>query len=279
MTNQAPPFVGGDFLTGDVALREAVERWAGPAAVADLAPLGILAGTEEAQEHGRLADTHVPVLRTHDARGNRVDEVEFHPSWHWLMTQAVGAGLTAEPWTSATGSGAHVRRAAGFVLWSRVEAGHGCPVSMTYAAGSALRHDATVGARWLPALASRSYDFGIRPVAHEGGGHRGHGHDREAGRFGRAGQHDPRRPRAGWSAARRDLPPDRSQVVLLGADERRLPRAGPGARRAHLLRRAACPRRRRAQRLRPPAPQGQARQPLERLERGRARRHLGQPDR
>ncbi|MGO4601369.1 acyl-CoA dehydrogenase family protein [Terrabacter sp. 2YAF2] len=164
VTNQVPPFVGGDFLTDDVALRESVERWGGPAALADLAPLGRLAGTEEAQEHGRLADTHVPVLRTHDARGNRVDEVEFHPSWHWLMTQAVGAGLTAEPWTSAPSSGAHVRRAAGFVLWSRVEAGHGCPVSMTYAAGSALRHDATVGARWLPALASRSYDFGIRPV-------------------------------------------------------------------------------------------------------------------
>lgn len=169
MTNQVPPFVGGDFLSDDVALREAVERWAGPAAVSDLAALGSLAGTPEAQEHGRLADTNPPVLRTHDARGNRVDEVDFHPSWHWLMTRAVGAGLTAEPWTSPAGSGAHVRRAAGFVLWSRVEAGHGCPVSMTYAAGSALRHDPTLGAHWLPALASRDYEFGIRPVSQKAG--------------------------------------------------------------------------------------------------------------
>ncbi|KRC89937.1 DNA alkylation response protein [Terrabacter sp. Root85] len=169
VTNQVPPFVGGDFLSDDVALREAVERWAGTAAISDLAPLGALAGTPEAQEHGRLADTNPPVLRTHDARGNRVDEVDFHPSWHWLMTQSVGAGLTAEPWTSPANSGAHVRRAAGFVLWSRVEAGHGCPVSMTYAAGSALRHDATLGARWLPALASRDYDFGIRPVSQKAG--------------------------------------------------------------------------------------------------------------
>ncbi|WP_028785807.1 acyl-CoA dehydrogenase family protein [Terracoccus sp. 273MFTsu3.1] len=169
VTNQVPPFVGGDFLSDDVAVREAVERWAGPAAVSDLAALGTLAGTPEAQEHGRLADTNPPVLRTHDARGNRIDEVDFHPSWHWLMTQSVGAGLTAEPWTSPAGSGAHVRRAAGFVLWSRVEAGHGCPVSMTYAAGSALRHDATLGARWLPALASRDYDFGIRPVSQKAG--------------------------------------------------------------------------------------------------------------
>ncbi|MEW1953416.1 acyl-CoA dehydrogenase family protein [Terrabacter sp. NPDC080008] len=169
VTNQVPPFVGSDFLLDDATLREAVERWAGPSAAAELAPLGALAGTEEAQEHARLADTHPPVLRTHDARGNRIDEVEFHPSWHWLMTQAVGAGLTAEPWTRPAGSGAHVRRAAGFLLWSRVEAGHGCPVSMTYAAGSALRHDRTLGDRWLPALASRDYDFGIRPVSVKAG--------------------------------------------------------------------------------------------------------------
>ncbi|WP_330473393.1 acyl-CoA dehydrogenase family protein [Terrabacter sp. C0L_2] len=169
VTNQVPPFVGRDFLAEDVALREAVERWAGPAALAELGPLGALAGTERAQEHARLADANVPVLRTHDARGHRVDEVEFHPSWHWLLTQAVGAGLTAEPWTSPAASGAHVRRAAGFVMWSRVEAGHGCPVSMTYAAGSALRHDASLGARWLPALASRSYDPGLRPVSQKSG--------------------------------------------------------------------------------------------------------------
>ncbi len=169
VTNQAPAYVGGDFLADDVALAESVARWAGPDAVEQLAPLGRLAGSEEAQEHGRLADAHRPVLHTHDARGNRIDEVEFHPSWHWLMTRAVGAGLTAEPWTTPSGTGAHVRRAAGFVLWSRVEAGHGCPVSMTYAAGSALRHDRTLGDRWLPALASRSYDFGIRPVTSKAG--------------------------------------------------------------------------------------------------------------
>jgi putative acyl-CoA dehydrogenase len=169
VTNQVPPFVGSDFLVDDAALHEAVQRWAGPDDAAELAPLGRLAGSEEAQEHGRLADMNRPLLRTHDARGNRIDEVEFHPSWHWLMTQAVGAGLTAEPWTRPPSTGAHVRRAAGFVLWSRVEAGHGCPVSMTYAAGAALRHDATLGGRWLPALASRSYDTRLRPVTQKTG--------------------------------------------------------------------------------------------------------------
>ncbi len=172
VTNQVPPYVGHDLLAQDPALAEAVHRWVpapdveGPDGLGDLARR---AGSAEALEHGRLADTHPPVLRTHDAQGHRVDEVEFHPSWHWLMERAVGAGLTAEPWTRPAGSGAHARRAAGFMLWSRVEAGHGCPVSMTYAAGSALRHDPTLAERWLPALASRRYDFGIRPVTTKAG--------------------------------------------------------------------------------------------------------------
>ncbi len=164
VTNQVPLLAGHNLLTADRALSEAVDRWARPQDRPELEALGALGGTVEAQEHGRLADVNPPVLRTHDARGNRIDEVEFHPSWHWLMTQAVGHGLTAEPWTAPAHSGAHLRRAAGFLLWSRVEAGHGCPVSMTYAAGSALRRDAELSDRWLPKLASRHYDFGIRPV-------------------------------------------------------------------------------------------------------------------
>ena len=151
MTNQVPPFAGRDLLADDPALAEGLARWGGDGAVAGLEPLARLAGSEPAQEHGRLADTHRPVLRTFDSRGHRVDEVEFHPSWHWLLGQAVGAGLTAGPWTAPPASGAHVRRAAGFVVWSRVEAGHGCPVSMTYAAGgrpcAITRSSATAGSR------------------------------------------------------------------------------------------------------------------------------------
>ncbi len=169
VTNQAPPYEGRDLLGEDPALGEAVDRWGGPSGRASLTALGWLAGSAEAQEHGRLADAHRPVLHTHDARGHRVDEVEFHPSWHWLMSRAVGAGLTAEPWTVPTRTGAHARRAAGFMLWSRVEAGHGCPVSMTYAAGSAVRHHEEAAVRWLPALASRHYDPALRPLASKPG--------------------------------------------------------------------------------------------------------------
>jgi putative acyl-CoA dehydrogenase len=169
VTNQVQPFVDRDFLAEDHALAESVARWVDPADHASLGSLGRLAGSAEAQDHGRLADANLPVLRTHDSRGNRIDEVEFHPSWHWLMTQAVGAGLTAEAWTSPAGGTAHARRAAGFMMWSRVEAGHGCPISMSYAAGSAFRHDADLASRWLPMLASRTYDFGIRPLSEKAG--------------------------------------------------------------------------------------------------------------
>ena len=114
---------------------------------------------------GRAGRTAPPVLRTHAPSGERIDEVEFHPSWHSLMGLAVGGGPHRRAVDRPPASGAHVRRAAGFVVWSRVEAGHVCPVSMTYAAGSALAADPPLRDRWLPRLASRTYDFGLRPLA------------------------------------------------------------------------------------------------------------------
>ena len=104
------------------------------------------------------ANTHPPVLRTHDRYGNRVDEVEFHPAWHELLQVAVGEGLHAAPWAPDAGTAAHLRRAAGFLVWSQVEAGHGCPVSMTYAAVPALRADPALAAEWEPRLRATSYD-------------------------------------------------------------------------------------------------------------------------
>ena len=90
-----------------------------------------------------LANRHHPELVPYDRWGNRVDEVEFHPSWHWLMERAVGHGLQAAPWEQqeAGDPHAHLRRAAGFFAWSQTEPGHGCPISMTYAAVPALRAD------------------------------------------------------------------------------------------------------------------------------------------
>src|SRR6476620_11117784 len=133
VTNQVPPLAGHDPIGGDAALAEACVRHADAATLASLAGLGRVAGSEQGQEWGRVANENPPVLRTHDRYGHRIDEVEFHPYWHELMRVAVGHGLQAAPWRDDR-AGAHAARAAKRLVWNHTEAGHICPISMTYAA-------------------------------------------------------------------------------------------------------------------------------------------------
>ncbi|MFT4263955.1 MAG: acyl-CoA dehydrogenase family protein [Nocardioides sp.] len=162
--NQAPPLAGHNVVTSDLALAEAVVRHASAETLDSLVALGFEAGSEEAREQGRLANRHSPELRPYSRYGERIDEVDFHPSWHWLMERAVGHGLAATPWESDDPH-AHVRRAAGFFAWSQTEPGHGCPISMTYAAVPALRADDALAKEWTPLLASTTYDPGLRPIS------------------------------------------------------------------------------------------------------------------
>ena len=149
-------------VADDPELLAAAAREGADGAEAALHELGELAGARATQEHARLANEHPPVLRTHDAQGHRIDEVEFHPSWHVLLGTAVRHGLHAAPWADAA-PGAHVARAAKFFVWSQAEAGHGCPVSMTYAAVPPLRHSPDLARRFTPLLTARDYDPGLRP--------------------------------------------------------------------------------------------------------------------
>ncbi|MCW2677645.1 MAG: aidB, partial [Modestobacter sp.] len=171
VTNQVPPLVGHDPIAGDVALSEACLRHADAAALDSLADLGRLAGSEQAQEWGRLANENPPRLRTHDRYGHRVDEVEFHPAWHELMGAAIGHGLAGAPWAAAAAGDrhAHVRRAVGYVGWTQVEMGHGCPVTMTYAAVPALRRSPELAEVLEPGLTSRRYQFGLADPAGKAG--------------------------------------------------------------------------------------------------------------
>lgn len=168
VTNQAPPLRGVNFFTRDTALGDALRPYADLADDPGLHRIGALAGSEEALTQALPANQNPPVLRTHDRYGHRVDEVDFHPSWHWLMEQAVGFGLQAAPWTSDSPS-PHLTRAAGFYLWSQVEPGHGCPISMTYAAVPALRADERLAKEWIPQLASTRYDVRRLPAAEKTG--------------------------------------------------------------------------------------------------------------
>ncbi len=177
--------------------------------------------------------SHPPQLHSHDRFGRRIDQVEFHPSYHALMTAATGAGLHGTPWTRQ-GQSPHVARAAGFMLFTELEPSVLCPISMTYAVTPALRGNAAIYADWGPKLASRSYDPALQALARQARPDHGHGHDREAGRLGRPRQHHAGRGRRQRRLGRA-LPRHRTQVVLLGADVRRLPDPGPGARGADLL--------------------------------------------
>jgi len=165
--NQVPPLTGHD-VASDQALLAGVAREGAGWAAAGLHELGTLAGAAATQDQARLANEHPPLLRTHDRYGHRIDEVEFHPAWHQLMTVAVSHGLHAAPWADAT-PGAHVARAAGFYVWTQAEAGHGCPISMTYAAVPALRREPGLAGQFEPLLASAAYDPGLRiPAAKSG---------------------------------------------------------------------------------------------------------------
>ena len=169
VTNQAPPLVGYDVYSSDRALTEAVERHVAPElldeAQEELAGLGTTAGSAQAQEWGTQANENPPQLKTHDRYGNRIDEVDFHPAWHRLLGKAVTSGLT-NAWGRPAG---HVRRAAGFLVWTQAEAGHGCPVSMTHASVPALRTDPALAAEWEPRLTSQVYEEGLRPAAVKAG--------------------------------------------------------------------------------------------------------------
>jgi putative acyl-CoA dehydrogenase len=156
VTNQVPPLLGHD-VAADAALLDGLHRHGAGWAEVELHELGQLAGSEQAQEWGRLANAYPPVLRTHDRYGNRIDEVEYHPVYHELMTVAVQHGLHATPWRDDR-PGAHTARAAKFYTWSQVESGHGCPISMTYAVIPALRHNVSLAERYEPLLAAAVYD-------------------------------------------------------------------------------------------------------------------------
>jgi len=166
--NQPPPLVDYDLFAADAALTEGAKREGATWAIPSFHEIGRKAGSAEAIAWGFDANRFAPILRTHDRYGLRIDEVEFHPSYHHLMNVAVSYGMHAAPWRDPR-PGAHVARAAKFYMWSQVDAGHGCPISMTYAAVPALRTEPEVAGEWEPLLAAPVYDPGLRPLSEKRG--------------------------------------------------------------------------------------------------------------
>lgn len=164
--NQSPPFWDVDLFAVDRPLVEAVAANGGASAQAELSEFGRHWGSAAMAERGRLANENTPKLRTFDARGNRRDEVEFHPAYHELMAHSAHAGVHNSTWSAdgkPAGAPAEVVRAAKFYIASQVETGHLCPITMTRASVAALAEQPDILASVMPVLASRAYDPGFAP--------------------------------------------------------------------------------------------------------------------
>jgi len=159
--NQPPPRVDVDEYAANVPLREAVQNYGAAYAEDQLTEVGRLVGSAQYQQWAEAANTNPPVLHTHDRYGHRIDQVTYHPAYHEIISRTVAFGAHAEPWQHPR-PGAHVARAAAFLLFNQVEPGHCCPISMTYSALPALRHQPEIAAEWEPLLRSRGYDSELR---------------------------------------------------------------------------------------------------------------------
>jgi putative acyl-CoA dehydrogenase len=166
--NQPGPLEGYNLYEQNRPLVEAVQREGAQWAAPRIRALGEELGGEEPLAWGVQANENPPVLRTHDRYGNRIDEVDFHPAWHRMLALAIEHGLHSLPWREPE-PGAHVARAAMFMLHGEVEGGTGCPVSMTYSVIPVLRAHPELAEEWEPLLTSTSYDPRLIPAAEKSG--------------------------------------------------------------------------------------------------------------
>jgi putative acyl-CoA dehydrogenase len=164
--NQSPPFEDVDLFDCDRPLVDAVKAFGGGAAEKELSDFGRHWGSAAMAARGRIANENTPKLRTFDARGNRRDEVEFHPAYHELMAHSAHAGLHNSTWDAqgkSAGGASEVVRAAKFHIAAQVETGHLCPITMTRASVAALASEPELLAKTMPVIATKSYDPSFAP--------------------------------------------------------------------------------------------------------------------
>lgn len=166
--NQAHALENYNAYTRNLALQEAVAREHAGWADAWLTDRGAEIGSAEWIEHGRLANKFPPTPKLFDACGNRCDEVEFHPSWHACLGWLKRHGCDTGPWADPK-PGAHVARAAAFIMFAEIEDGSLCPTTMTYGAVPVVRRSPAVAAEWLPKILSREYDRRFIPAREKRG--------------------------------------------------------------------------------------------------------------
>lgn len=166
--NQPPALEDYNLFTTDTALMQAAEINGAGWAKDRLTVYGRRLGDAETIENGRLAHKNPPQLKLFDRFGHRLDDVDFHPAWHSIMALIIGEGLHSAPWAEPR-AGAHVARAAAYIMHAQIEPGSQCPTTMTYGSVPAIRKDRQLAETWLPKIYSRQYDGSNQPVAQKTG--------------------------------------------------------------------------------------------------------------
>lgn len=159
-----PPLEGVNLFRSDRPLCDALSAVAPQASSGELDDIGTIAGSANAIALGFDANENPPQLRAYDANGEQIDEVRFHPAWHRLLEYATSFGLHGTAWNDQAPV-PHLRRAVKFYVWSQVESGHGCPISMTYAAVASLRIQPDLARLWEPRFTARVYEPALEPIA------------------------------------------------------------------------------------------------------------------
>ncbi len=162
--NQAGDLADYDPYNGDAVLKASVETFGAGWADAKLTSAAKLVGSRDVERLARQANRMLPELHTHDRFGNRIDQIEFHPAWHELMSKCFRSETHSLAWT-AERSGSQVARAALSYLWNQGENGICCPMGMTFASIAALRHAPEIASYWEPRILAAEYD--PRPIVAE----------------------------------------------------------------------------------------------------------------
>lgn len=161
--NQSSALENYNLYSSDPVLQDAVKREGASWAEKDLLNFGKKIGSKQVIDWGFKANENTPILKPYDRFGHRIDEVEYHPDYHHLMKLAVEQGLHSSPWT-AEKPGAQAARAAAYFMNCQNEAGHCCPITMTYAVVPVLKRFPEVGAKWLEKIYTRDYDSSYQAI-------------------------------------------------------------------------------------------------------------------
>lgn len=165
--NQPKPLENYNTFEADTILQYWQNRFAGQWGTVHLAAFGKQVGGVLLQA-GFLANKHLPELTTHSRFGERIDQVDYHPSYHELMQHAIEQGHCALPWQQQK-AGSHVVRAVMAVLHNHADPGSGCPLSMTFASVPAIASQENIAAMWLPKIMANHYDPDNKPWSEKKG--------------------------------------------------------------------------------------------------------------